>query len=138
MTTTPYSVTDFAKFCRENLKIEDGSALKIEPFQRALLRDYFHGTTETLALIPKKNGKTTPLARKGVCRDAPTSRIRVVIADACFDGQGEKRPSRCLWLLTIQAAEKEFRHGHEHSDCLKQVERDGSPTHSSGQEQHWK
>ncbi|MEJ7655642.1 MAG: hypothetical protein WKF33_01250 [Thermoleophilaceae bacterium] len=55
----PYSATDFGKFCRENPKIEDGKPLKIEPFQRALLRDYFHGTTETLVLIPKKNGKTT-------------------------------------------------------------------------------
>jgi hypothetical protein len=34
-----YSATDFAKFCRENLRIEDGSPLKIEHFQRALLRD---------------------------------------------------------------------------------------------------
>jgi len=25
-----YSATDFAKFCRENLRIEDGSPLKIE------------------------------------------------------------------------------------------------------------
>lgn len=49
-------------FCLQRLKIESGAPLKLEPFQKRLLADYFDGVTETLILIPKKNGKTTLLA----------------------------------------------------------------------------
>jgi len=36
--------------------------MTLEPFQKRMLGDYFAGATETLILIPKKNGKTTLLA----------------------------------------------------------------------------
>lgn len=44
------------------LEVEQGRPLVVEPFQRAILRDYFRGVRETLVLLPKKNGKTTLLA----------------------------------------------------------------------------
>ena len=36
--------------------------MRLEPFQRRILADYFAGTRETLVLLSKKNGKTTLLA----------------------------------------------------------------------------
>lgn len=51
----------FARFCEE-LTLENGQAMVLEPFQRTLLGDYFDGVRETLVIIPKKNGKTTLLA----------------------------------------------------------------------------
>lgn len=51
----------FARFCL-GLPLEDGAALVLEPFQHAMLVDYFDGVVETLILLPKKNGKTTLLA----------------------------------------------------------------------------
>jgi phage terminase large subunit-like protein len=51
----------FARFC-EDLVLEDGSRMVLEPFQRTILGDYFAGTRETLCLIPKKNGKTSLIA----------------------------------------------------------------------------
>lgn len=60
----PVDVPDlahFEAFCR-HLTTDQGRPLIIEPFQRAMLRDYFAGTQETLILIPKKNGKSTIMA----------------------------------------------------------------------------
>jgi hypothetical protein len=68
-----YSPTDFAKFARENPEDRGRIALKIESFQRVLLRDYFRGTAETLVLIPKKNGKA---ALVSPCRALPTYRAQ--------------------------------------------------------------
>jgi len=49
----------FAAFCECHLRLEDGRPLVLEPFQRRIFFDYFTGTTETIVLIPKKNGKST-------------------------------------------------------------------------------
>jgi phage terminase large subunit-like protein len=51
----------FERFCSA-LAVEDGSPMRLEPFQRSMLRDYFDGVRETLIILPKKNGKTTLLA----------------------------------------------------------------------------
>src|SRR6266540_2364874 len=51
----------FAKFCGK-LKIESGQPFRLLSFQRALLADYFNGMRQTVAIIPKKNGKTTLVA----------------------------------------------------------------------------
>ncbi len=50
----------FASFC-EQLLLENGQPMVIEPFQRQALTDYFEGTTETLILVSKKNGKSSLL-----------------------------------------------------------------------------
>lgn len=55
-----YSLKGFADFCAR-LRIEDGSAFKLEAFQRTMLADHFDGVTELVIVIPKKNGKTTLL-----------------------------------------------------------------------------
>jgi phage terminase large subunit-like protein len=52
---------EFAEFCAE-LTLDTGGPMLLEPFQRAVLADYFEGVTETLILLPKKQGKTTLLA----------------------------------------------------------------------------
>jgi len=50
----------FGDFC-SHLELEDGRHMELEDFQRAMLADYFSGATETLILLPKKNGKSTLL-----------------------------------------------------------------------------
>ena len=49
----------FAAFCERHLSLEDGRPLRLEPFQRRILTDYFSGATETIILTPKKQGKST-------------------------------------------------------------------------------
>jgi hypothetical protein len=51
----------FAAFCR-TLTLSNGKPMKLEAFQRKMLRDYFAGVRELVICIPKKNGKTTLLA----------------------------------------------------------------------------
>lgn len=51
----------FAAFCRK-LTLSNGKRMKLEEFQREMLRDYFAGVRELVICIPKKNGKTTLLA----------------------------------------------------------------------------
>jgi hypothetical protein len=51
----------FEAFCR-TLTLDNGRRMRLEPFQRDMLRDFFEGASETYILIPKKNGKTTLLA----------------------------------------------------------------------------
>ena len=46
-------------FCERHLRLEDGRPLIVEPFQRKMLADFFDGTTETIVLVSKKNGKST-------------------------------------------------------------------------------
>lgn len=55
-----YSLAGFARFCK-TLKLENGKPMRLEPFQRLMLKDHFDGVTEMVIIIPKKNGKTTLL-----------------------------------------------------------------------------
>lgn len=52
----------FEAFCRKFIVLDNGKPFELEPFQQVILRGYFAGVTETLVLLPKKNGKTTLLA----------------------------------------------------------------------------
>ena len=52
----------FAAFCQKFLVLGNGKPFELELFQRVILKGYFAGVTETLVLLPKKNGKTTLLA----------------------------------------------------------------------------
>lgn len=74
----------FERFC-SHLLLEDGRRMTFEPFQAAMLRDYFEGTTETLILIPKKNGKTTLLAALGLFHLITTPDAECVVAAASRD-----------------------------------------------------
>lgn len=77
-------LAEFAEFCSE-LTLEDGSAMVLEPFQRVMLRDFFDGTTETLVLIPKKNGKSTLLSALALYHLLMTPDAECVIAAASRD-----------------------------------------------------
>jgi phage terminase large subunit-like protein len=57
----PAELADFVAFCGE-LTLDTRKSFVLEPFQRRILSDYFSGTTETLVLLPKKNGKSTLVA----------------------------------------------------------------------------
>ena len=74
----------FAAFCGQ-LPIENGSPMRLEPFQQRLLADYFAGVTETLILLPKKNGKSTLLAALGLFHLCSTPDAECVIAATSRD-----------------------------------------------------
>jgi phage terminase large subunit-like protein len=52
----------FEAFCKKFIVLDNGKPFELEPFQKVILAGYFAGVTETLVLLPKKNGKTTLLA----------------------------------------------------------------------------
>jgi hypothetical protein len=52
----------FEAFCQKFIVLDNGRPFELEPFQQIILKGYFAGVTETLVLLPKKNGKTTLLA----------------------------------------------------------------------------
>jgi len=61
---TPRQTSDhrhFSQFYRK-LVPPDGGSMKVERFQHTILRDYFAGVAELVAILPKKNGKTSLLA----------------------------------------------------------------------------
>jgi len=74
----------FAGFCG-NLVLEDGTAMALEPFQRSMLADYFAGATETLVLLPKKNGKSTLLGALALFHLISTPDAECVIGAASRD-----------------------------------------------------
>lgn len=74
----------FAEFCG-NLTLEDGSPFVLHEFQQRMFADYFGGVTETLILIPKKNGKTTSLAALALHHLLVTPDAECVIAAASRD-----------------------------------------------------
>lgn len=79
-----YSIPDFAKFCA-TLTLDSGKKFRLESFQRTLLRDYFHGVTETVVILPKKNGKTTLLSALALYHLKKTPQAECVIAASSRD-----------------------------------------------------
>jgi phage terminase large subunit-like protein len=75
----------FAGFCEQHLRLENGRPLVLEPFQRRILADYFAGTTETLVLVSKKNGKSTLLAALALWHITAQRDAECVIAAAARD-----------------------------------------------------
>lgn len=59
------SLADFERFCK-NLVLDTGKPLVLEPHERDILRPYFKGAREIVAILSKKNGKTTILAALGL------------------------------------------------------------------------
>jgi phage terminase large subunit-like protein len=80
----PREVSYFAEFCAL-LTLENGDRMHLEPFQRRMLADFFAGATETLILIPKKNGKSTLLAALALYHLWMTPDAECVIAAASRD-----------------------------------------------------
>lgn len=56
-----YALADFARFVG-TLKPDTGGKMRLEPFQRRMLKEFFAGAIETVIILPKKNGKTSILA----------------------------------------------------------------------------
>src|SRR6266511_577158 len=75
------SLQGFTKFCR-NLKIESGNPFRLHSFQQHLLVDYFNGVRQTIAIIPKKNGKTTLVAALALFHLWVTDFAEVIIVAA--------------------------------------------------------
>jgi phage terminase large subunit-like protein len=80
-----YGIRDFSNWCANTLTIENGHPLRIETFQRKALSDYFNKTTETLVLVPKKNGKTTLLGALALYHLLNVEDAECVIAAASRD-----------------------------------------------------
>lgn len=59
--------------------------MELHGFERRMLADYFRGTTETLILISKKNGKTTLMAALALYHLVVTEDAECVIAAASRD-----------------------------------------------------
>lgn len=51
----------FVRFAKRTLTTEDGRPLEIEPFQKAILADYFDGAREVVVSVGEKNGKSSML-----------------------------------------------------------------------------
>ena len=49
----------FRMFCERHVTTESGLPLALEAFQETLLGDFFAGATESVAVLPKKSGKST-------------------------------------------------------------------------------
>jgi phage terminase large subunit-like protein len=56
-----YTFADFERFARK-LTLDSGKPLKLEPFQKEILRDHFGPARGLTVIIPKKNYKTTTMA----------------------------------------------------------------------------
>jgi phage terminase large subunit-like protein len=84
------SATDldgFRRFCA-HLELEQGRPMLLEPFQEAMLGDYFAGVRETVVIIPKKNYKTTTLAAVALHHLTTTRNAECVVGAASRDQAG--------------------------------------------------
>jgi phage terminase large subunit-like protein len=77
----------FVAFCAE-LTLDIRKPFVVEDFQRRLLSDYFAGTTETLVLLPKKNGKSTLVAALALYHLLTTQDAECCIAASSRDQAG--------------------------------------------------
>src|SRR5689334_11438374 len=101
-----YSVPDFARFCA-SLTLDSGKKFKLESFQRTLLRDYFHGTTATVVIVPKKNGKTTLLSALALYHLKKTPQAECVIAASSRD-QAKILFNQAAKMVRASGLEEEF------------------------------
>jgi len=79
-----YSLAGFARFC-SRLVLEDGSRMKLEAFERRVLREHFGGAKEVVILLPKKNYKTTLIAALGLYHLEEIPDARVIMGAAARD-----------------------------------------------------
>ena len=83
----PARLESFAQFCA-HLRLENGDPFELEDFQHRMLFDYFAGITETLVMLPKKNGKTTLLGALALHHLITTADAECVIGAATRDQAG--------------------------------------------------
>jgi phage terminase large subunit-like protein len=75
----------FEKFVNLALTTERGDALALEPFQREALTEHFEGVRETLLLLPKKSGKSTILAGRGLYELITVSHAEIAVVASSRD-----------------------------------------------------
>lgn len=85
----PEELASFARFCGQ-LVLEDGSRMVLWPYQRAMLCDFFGGATETLILIPKKNGKALGIGEFIPTPDGMARMGDLRVGDKVFDERGKQ------------------------------------------------
>lgn len=56
-----YTLAGFVRFC-EGLILDNGQRMRLEPFEKRILREHFGGAHEVVIILPKKNYKTTLMA----------------------------------------------------------------------------
>lgn len=78
----------FASFAESVLTTEAGEPLIIEPWQRTMLAEHFAGVRELLILTPKKQGKTSLLAGRGLYELITIPYAEVAIVAASRDQAG--------------------------------------------------
>ena len=78
----------FDRFCGELLTADTGRPLVLEGFQKEMLGGYFAGVRETLALLSKKNGKSSLLAALGLYELCSIPNAEVAIVAASRDQAG--------------------------------------------------
>jgi phage terminase large subunit-like protein len=84
---TGYSLAAFSRFC-EGLTLDNGKSMKLETFERQILREHFGGSQEVVILLPKKNYKTTLMAALALFHLRVVGDAECVIAAASRDQAG--------------------------------------------------
>ena len=78
----------FAKFTEAVLTTEAGDPLVLEPWQLQMLTEHFEGVRELVVLMPKKNGKSSLLAARGLYELITVPGAEVAIVAASRDQAG--------------------------------------------------
>ena len=69
----------FVDFCA-NLTLDTGNRLVLEPFQRLIMKAYFAGRIEIVAILPFGNAKSTLLAALGLHHMLTTEKAECIVA----------------------------------------------------------
>lgn len=112
----PRTPEHFRRFCRRNIKLDNGKMLEPEPFQvrgdlddgdlPGILDDFFDGVRETLALIPSGNGKTTLYAALALYCLLYWDDPEIFIMAASRDQAGRMHKHVCGFVARSPALEK--------------------------------
>jgi phage terminase large subunit-like protein len=78
---------DFGLFCSQ-LTLDNGRPMVLEDFERTILAGYFAGCRETLAIVPKKNGKSTLIGALTIWHVLFVPNAECVVAAASRDQAG--------------------------------------------------
>jgi phage terminase large subunit-like protein len=99
-------LANFARFCSE-LTLDDGRPMKLEPFERRILKEHFAGSQEVVILLPKKNYKTTLMAALSLFHLRVVDEAECVIAASSRD-QAEILFQQAIGLIRRSELEDVF------------------------------
>src|SRR5690349_12000382 len=132
---TGYSVPDFGRFC-ETLTLDSGKSMRLETFQRTILRPYFNGATETVVIVPKKNGKTTLLAALALYHLKKTPQAECLVAASSRD-QAKILFNQAAKMVRASGLENEFdiKSGYREIRYIPEERRTGEPPYKG--DENW-